>query len=798
MKTLSDFLAEMSNPFAPWEVRREALPPAGAPPGPGEDVASIHEEARSALLSGLGAVRSRRARPRCVLLCGEDGAGRTHLLAWLLRRAQPACYIPALPPGPSGQRGQIARHALREVVQALSHPTGGGALSRIVWHVLHRQCQDLLDVARQGDAAASPQLLERLAALCPEGGDAVAFAAAAGAAWAEIAPALLQHMRALPAEPGAEALDLALRAVLVRYPEEAMRPAATAWLAGDEAAAGRLGVDAAIRDEAEARRWLTTLCRIAPTPLVLCHDNAEGAHAEAVAALAAEVLARGGVTLQVLCCDRASLPQLERALPAAQRITLDRLGPAPVRALVAGRLARAFTAAPPRPDPFYPFQEADLGADLTEAGPLSPRQALQRFAALFEQRCTQIEEAVRALRAVPAEVPAAAAPAAEVSAPVAVPAPPVPVPVAAPADLTVPTPAPAMAVAALSVPVPIAAPGDLTVPTPAPAVMPAAAPPPAAPAAVTPAGVVEEALARKADEVRAGLAGSPAAGRAAPLRAVIKDLCDGLRQLRRAISGVQVVACEPILGGGLRISAQPAGDPHGRPQRAALEVSNAEMGPALLSASSRLARQVSDGRVELGLMLREQGLPLQAGVARAQPSFEAQLGRRGGVLWLEPDEVIDLLAMERLLQAAAAGELRAEQPLRRDEVLALLVQRAALPAVLLRLMERLQPPPQEEDEAAPERAAPPTISGRRVPAAAGSAPRPAPAPAPKNGPAVPFSSRPTQLLGTINPAAAPDPAPSAPAPGPVPVPAPSPAPAPREPARPTMAYAIIGDPQKKP
>ncbi|MCS6914379.1 MAG: hypothetical protein NZ890_14180 [Myxococcota bacterium] len=626
---LVDVLAHLPNPLAPAVVSDRELHqwPAELP-----DVASIHPEARRCLLEAVAAAG--RGHPQLLLLGGEAGEGKTHLLAWLRRTLQGRAMFCHLPP--LLDPGAPFRHGLRHVLAALCRPDRpedpllGTPLARHIWSILYAQARDLIDASQLGWYAGPPELPELLHMVCgeqtiPDG--FASFAQAAAPLWDRIEAGLNAYLQDLPHE---EPFDLALRSVLVQYPRSDKQALCTAWLLGHQLGGddlARLGVAGRAGTEAEARRLLLALCRTSPATLVLGYDPTElgpdlahDPRLPALVDLVAAVRLDGGATVQVVAC----LPPAQDALAAAlqarpgvhcAQVRLTPLQPEQVRALILARLAAGFDRAdtPPRPDPAYPFTEPELLAQAE--GLCTPRAALLHFAAALDQR--------RATGVRPA-------PTAEGG-------------FSSSADEKALT------------------------------------------------AVWQDALER----ARRAMEDTPPGGRAGSLRTVLRELFDGLRQPGMAPPGLEVQGCDPILGGGLRVSVQLA---PGRVVRAALEVSNADAGPALIGAAGRLARQINDGRADVALLVREEGLPLAGAMAKA---VAVQLGARGGLVWMSASETAELLAVERLLQAASGGELVVGQrTLGRPEVLAHVLS-AGPPSVVRRLLERIQQADREPGAEAP-------------------------------------------------------------------------------------------------
>ena len=427
MNTLQETLAQLPNPFAtqavsPAEEAAELV-----------DVASMAAPARQALSEG--SARARAGRSQVVVLVGEAGAGKSHLLSWLRQKQrrsddtaathEPPLFlpVPALP-----DLAMPFRHALRVLVGALckrdaaAGATGieaselGRPLDRLLWDTLLAQCCDLLDAARVGGYQGPAALLKLLGPLCTEGGQRrrlADFAERAQKSWAQVEPGLRQYLLALPTEMS---IDSASRAVLVQFPYADRRGLCTAWLAGEELSAKdreRLGAKQVINNEAAAKYVLCSLARMLSArpggPLTLCYDQAEEVASQlgqpgllAMAEVIASLQAQGGGLLQVLSCRPATWTRLQekpvRAAPGTPpplksvdaTVNLDKPTPADVRALVLSRLQAAFRGGPERPGALYPLADRDVEPAAWPGEVGTARAALAHFAQRFESRRAEL------------------------------------------------------------------------------------------------------------------------------------------------------------------------------------------------------------------------------------------------------------------------------------------------------------------------------------------------------------------------------------------------------------------------
>lgn len=404
MSSLRDALASMPNPLSSSAI--------SALDGAAVDVAELHGEARQAFVRGL--LRARRGHSQLVVLLGEAGAGKSHLLWWLKQQHQPGDPLEVCVPLPAlSDLAQPFRHSLRHLVGALCRrdesAPGTPPLKRpidvLLWQTLFTQATDLLDAARVGTYQGPAALMKTLGPLCLDGGrprPLAAFAEEAQKVWSQVEPGLRSYLLSLPTEMS---IDSTARAVVVQFPYADRRALVTAWLAGEDLQAKdreRLGAKQVINNESAAKYVLTSLVRLmaaAGAPLTLLFDQAEQIVEElkqpglqALAEVISAVQQSGAGALQVLSCRPATWQKLQdkpaRPGPAQLKqidhlVRLLRPAPELLREVVQARLGAAFGDELPRPGPLYPLVEGDLSF-LHEVD--TPRAALEKLSHRFEER----------------------------------------------------------------------------------------------------------------------------------------------------------------------------------------------------------------------------------------------------------------------------------------------------------------------------------------------------------------------------------------------------------------------------
>jgi hypothetical protein len=365
------------------------------------DVPSLHSEAYDALLRHVERSRA-DGRSRIVVVLGDPGQGKTHLLR-RLRRGAESSFRTAAPFSvgivrPLRDPLQPYLHVFREATSSLSRPLPylpdaepddvqpTSQLERLAWLALGRVTRAL---------AAFDDTLAAIVPPSVERGIAT-FGALARSVWSQQGDALLDAAKPWAIQHGIE--PGVLRAI-GRLPLKASRHGALAWLRGvdlSEEETRRFGLPASVISEDDAFRALTSIARLGVGPLVLGFDQLEGIRRlgveparqffQALVELFSQD--RGQLVLAVFC-QSSIWPELraeqeQQVLDRLERdILLAPVSPSDVRALCAQRLAAACRGeglSPPHP--YYPFGEADL--DALSAGVVTPRQALRELAARFE------------------------------------------------------------------------------------------------------------------------------------------------------------------------------------------------------------------------------------------------------------------------------------------------------------------------------------------------------------------------------------------------------------------------------
>jgi hypothetical protein len=239
------------------------------------DVASINREASEAMLKKMGDVRD-SGLSRGVLLLGEPGFGKSHLLARLRKTVHEFKVLTFVEPPPSPER--VLRHILREAVVRLGS-AGPDRITQLEWLAANFFVKTGLG-AIQGGAFAAPEFT-RVAEKWSSGSFHLP----------DLHAALDPHFDALLNHAIGGDADLdgnVLRAFFVLIHEsKTLRTLAMRWLRGDVLAdedLARLGIARSSSStdvdgsEDQARRTIRQvlkICRAAEKVLVLCVDQIE-------------------------------------------------------------------------------------------------------------------------------------------------------------------------------------------------------------------------------------------------------------------------------------------------------------------------------------------------------------------------------------------------------------------------------------------------------------------------------------------------------------------------------------------
>jgi hypothetical protein len=372
-------LAALSNPFGDHVVQDAWQAPA--------DVAEIHADVFQACLAGIASAA--RGTPDSLLIYGDAGSGKTHLLTRFQRHLVQT----------SKQAADRVLHCVLVFVRLQTSP-------QLLWqHVRRRLARDLM---RYDEGLTQ---LQRLVA------HQIAIQTHSPPRTA------VRHLRVLGREdPESVSSQLSDLAAALNLPRDlcivlehllcnrGVRDA-SAWLMGESLpervlAQLDLGPEEPEDREEEARTVVTALARLAgeTLPIVFCFDQLEALLRSAddhdgffrFGRLAGDLHDADPNVFMITCLQSALVESFGRAVRgsdmdrlAKRRTILSPLTPPQVDAIVRARLDSipdlvALRAANPT-EPFYPL-ESTFVAGLAQDAPVIPRRVLARCARAFEER----------------------------------------------------------------------------------------------------------------------------------------------------------------------------------------------------------------------------------------------------------------------------------------------------------------------------------------------------------------------------------------------------------------------------
>ena len=352
------------------------------------DLPTIHAEVRrrfDALLDGVaGGGRG------MLLVKGDPGQGKTHVLAWFRRHADARALIVDIPP--LKDASGLFAHLLRYTAAGLQ---ARGALRPLVWQALLRATVEL---RAQALAAGDDETRADLDEVLP-GHEQFRHAFRLLLQSSRAARHVLEGARRVAP---LVALDPDTARVLSRLADAELEPLVYDWIIGadlSDAELARLGLRAPLSGEAQAFSTLEALVRLSDRPLVLCFDQLEtvtgllGPAAMATLFSGLMELYQQAPVGIVLMCQTSVWGELRAGLPQAALERVTELPPLPLptvdeaRQIIEARLGRLWRrhgVTPPYPS--YPFSPAWIDGYCRAVRPTLRRVILDCSAALDRMR----------------------------------------------------------------------------------------------------------------------------------------------------------------------------------------------------------------------------------------------------------------------------------------------------------------------------------------------------------------------------------------------------------------------------
>jgi hypothetical protein len=547
-----------------------------------------------------------------LVITGDSGEGKTHLLAWLRRRSEESwCSSEAVefalaPIAPLRTAERPFHHFLQEAIGHLGRTlpenrhtdaTTDSPLKILLWRALRRILHQLHETGRlKGPLAETSQSLANI-----QDRFLSTFAADCTQGWAgqshEFADAALK-LRELGG------VDREVFRTIAHFPNEEAQASMIDWLGGMSLPTDRaelLGKPLTLDGEDEAFRALKTLFHlayIARVPLILAFDQIEGTErlgSEGIGAFfnaLSELFHAGGATASLVLCQTAVWPNMKGHAQQQVRDRLEDNPPIQLRgltaeeglALIERRLDHFWkNHGVTSPSPLYPFSPEFVRREIVDGSLRTPRAILRRFRDLLadpEAMANQDQPEVK------------------------------PVPTAPP--------------------------------------QPVIQSPP------SPQEVVQRKLRTLLDEERERGPRPPEA-RAEIAFSSFRDTMKTMERTGRALHGVRIkeVGEIQIRGSAKAPGIQVVFERGGDKRRVYVEANNSMNGHSVAAAAKRMRNALSENQVDNALLFRE--------ISFASPSAASQIlneiAPRGVVIWLDTDEIASFAAIEGLLNAAAAGDI---------------------------------------------------------------------------------------------------------------------------------------------
>jgi|GEM_PF-4877623 len=408
LEELEKFILTAENPFLSTDVKSvwTSVP----------DVPSINRRVRQIILRSIEDCR-RLNEPRIILVKGEAGLGKTHILSWLRQQSQERWnnnkehFYFALVPTLRGITNPYL-HLLKEIANSLGNPARKAPgqeytpleemLSDIVDNLLMFLYEEYKKESQSVGKEASKDICEQLESY-RESKRTNRFLALQKIVKSGIlsrcetdALIWLKKMKKY------QEIDDQFLRVLFKYPDERYRNLVLSWLSGieleDEKAAILGKVPNPISTREDAYRILVSLLMISEEPILLTFDQIEGVYDQfgdkGVKILFDTIMTLYGEHPKKVCflimCQTAVWDIFRNMVskPALDRINREEnlvsITPEEAVELVRIRMEQVWKGKE-IPYPTYPFSKTYIHEVVKKEGKRNPRQLLKWFDSVFEQ-----------------------------------------------------------------------------------------------------------------------------------------------------------------------------------------------------------------------------------------------------------------------------------------------------------------------------------------------------------------------------------------------------------------------------
>ncbi len=637
---LEKFILTAPNPFLSTDVKSVWAPV--------PDVPTINKRVRQIVLKSVEDTR-KMGEPRIVLVKGEAGLGKTHILNWLRQQSQQrgmngkdSFYFALVPPLRGTTNPYL--HLLKEIANSLGNPSRKAQgqeytpleemLSDIVDNLLNFLYEEYTKEAASKGVSASKDICDQLDAY-RHGKQSNRFLALQKIVKSGIlakcesdALVWLKKMKKY------QEIDDQFLRVLFKYPDDRYKSIVLSWLSGieleDDKAALLGKIPNPISTREDAFRILVSLLMITEEPILLTFDQIEGVYdqfrEEGVKILFDTIMTVYGEHPKKVCflimCQTAVWDLFRNMVskPALDRINREEnlvsMTPEEAVELVRIRMDEVWQGRE-LPYPTYPFSKTYICEVVKKEGKRNPRQLLKWFDSLFEQ--IQLE----------GRIPTAIAASTEEETKLI--------------DSLVQLTAVAAELGRIEV-------EDSSI-------------------------EIAKRVELFANNFLKDDSSHPVQIRQETVKNVLIEFLKHASDKGLSVVGAKVLSVWDLSTAHTARSAlefnvniQKGGEVIEK--KIEIEVNNGKSGRGLLSSAEKLRKSAFDGSVDYAFLLRDSSMQLADGSKTSVALEEIRERAKGGLIYIDADSTAEFVAWECLLNGASAGDLLLNaKPVKRDEVL---------------------------------------------------------------------------------------------------------------------------------